>query len=84
MPFLRCGQGRDRAKDNLAISVAEPHKYLCWAGCTKDQIRAALGAPGISDKFAIREMRWISRLVWFCQRQCFEKWMQPESIVRLG
>ena len=41
-----CGaEGRDRAKDNLAISLAEPHKYLCWAGCTKDQIRAALGAP---------------------------------------
>jgi hypothetical protein len=37
--------GRDRAKDNLAISVEEPWKYLCWAGCTKEQIRAALGAP---------------------------------------
>jgi hypothetical protein len=37
--------GRDRGKDNLAISVEEPWKYLCWAGCTKEQIRAALGAP---------------------------------------
>jgi len=37
--------GRDRSKDNLAISVEEPWKYLCWAGCTKEQIRAALGAP---------------------------------------
>ena len=37
--------GRDRSKDNLAISVEEPRKYLCWAGCTKEQIRAALGAP---------------------------------------
>jgi hypothetical protein len=37
--------GRDHGKDNLAISVAEPWKYLCWAGCTKEQIRAALGAP---------------------------------------
>jgi hypothetical protein len=36
--------GRDRGKDNLAISVEEPWKYLCWAGCTKEQIRAALGA----------------------------------------
>lgn len=36
--------GRDRGKDNLAISVAEPSKYLCWAGCTKIQIRASLGA----------------------------------------
>jgi hypothetical protein len=37
--------GRDRAKDNLAISIEEPWKYICWAGCTKEQIRAALGAP---------------------------------------
>jgi hypothetical protein len=37
--------GRDRGKDNLAVSVEEPWKYLCWAGCTKDQIRAALGVP---------------------------------------
>jgi hypothetical protein len=37
--------GRDRGKDNLAISVEEPQKYLCWAGCTREQIRAALGAP---------------------------------------
>jgi hypothetical protein len=36
--------GRDRGKDNLAVSVEEPWKYLCWAGCTKDQIRSALGA----------------------------------------
>ena len=36
--------GRDRGKDNLAISVEEPLKYLCWAGCTNIQIRAALGA----------------------------------------
>jgi hypothetical protein len=37
--------GRDRGKDNLAVSVEEPWKYLCWAGCTKEQIRAALRAP---------------------------------------
>ena len=37
--------GRDRGKDNLAISVEEPSKYLCWAGCTNTNIRAALGAP---------------------------------------
>ncbi|MDZ4801707.1 MAG: hypothetical protein SGI92_26420 [Bryobacteraceae bacterium] len=37
--------GRDRGKDNLAVSVDEPSKYLCWAGCTNIQIRAALGAP---------------------------------------
>jgi hypothetical protein len=37
--------GRDRSRDNLAISVEEPWKYICWAGCTKEQIRTALGAP---------------------------------------
>ena len=39
------GAGRDHGKDNLAVSVEEPWKYLCWAGCTREQIRAALGAP---------------------------------------
>lgn len=45
--FTRCPscarQGRDKHEDNLAISVAEPNKYRCWAGCTKDEVRAALG-----------------------------------------
>jgi len=38
-------QGRDRTGDDLAISVADPRKYRCWAGCTKEMIRAALGQP---------------------------------------
>jgi hypothetical protein len=38
-------QGRDRGADNLAISVGDPRKYKCWAGCTKEMIRAALGQP---------------------------------------
>ncbi|HKV78819.1 MAG TPA: hypothetical protein VJP02_11785 [Candidatus Sulfotelmatobacter sp.] len=38
-------QGHDRRADNLAISVADPRKYRCWAGCTKEMIRAALGQP---------------------------------------
>jgi len=38
-------QGRDQSEDNLAISVADPRKYKCWAGCTKEMIRAALGQP---------------------------------------
>jgi hypothetical protein len=41
-----CAQaGRDRGGDNLAILVADPRFYLCWAGCTKEMIRAALGRP---------------------------------------
>jgi hypothetical protein len=38
-------QGRDHGGDNLAISVADPRKYKCWAGCSKEMIRAALGHP---------------------------------------
>lgn len=37
--------GRDKSGDNLAISVADPRKYRCWAGCSREQIRAALGRP---------------------------------------
>jgi hypothetical protein len=38
-------QGRDHGGDNLAISVADPRKYKCWAGCPKEMIRDALGHP---------------------------------------
>lgn len=37
--------GQDRSGDNLAISIEEPRKYICWAGCTKEMIRRALGHP---------------------------------------
>ena len=37
--------GQDRSGDNLAISIEEPRKYLCWAGCSKEMIRRALGCP---------------------------------------
>jgi len=41
-----CAQaGRDRGDDNLAILIADPRFYLCWAGCTKEMIRAAVGRP---------------------------------------
>lgn len=35
----------DRSGDNLAIAIHDPRKYKCWAGCTKEMIRAALGRP---------------------------------------
>jgi len=38
-------QGRDRSRDNLAIAILDPRKYRCWAGCTKEMIRSALGVP---------------------------------------
>lgn len=41
-----CGDaGRDRSGDNLAISIEDPRKYICWAGCSKEMIRRALGHP---------------------------------------
>lgn len=44
--------GRDTSGDNLAISIEEPLKYKCWAGCTKEMIRAALGRPIPVRRFA--------------------------------
>jgi len=44
--------GHDTNGDNLAISIEEPQKYKCWAGCTKEMIRAALGRPIPLRRFA--------------------------------
>jgi hypothetical protein len=38
-------EGHDRSGDNLSISIEDPRKYICWAGCTGDTIRAAVGCP---------------------------------------
>lgn len=38
-------RNRDTGGDNLAISIADPRKYCCWAGCSKEMIREALGCP---------------------------------------
>jgi hypothetical protein len=41
-----CGEaGHDRSGDNLAIRIDDPRFYKCWAGCTKEMIREALGCP---------------------------------------
>lgn len=41
-----CAQaGKDKGGDNLAISISNPRLYKCWAGCSKHEIRAALGCP---------------------------------------
>jgi hypothetical protein len=52
--FTRCPscarQGRDKGGDNLAISVTDPRKYKCWAGCGKEEIRAALGCDSRTRK----------------------------------
>jgi hypothetical protein len=38
-------EGHDRSGDNLSIAIEDPRKYICWAGCTSDMIRSALGCP---------------------------------------
>jgi len=38
-------EGHDRAGDNLAVLITDPRFYQCWAGCTKEMIRKALGCP---------------------------------------
>lgn len=47
--WARCpscaASGRDKSGDNLAIQIKDPRFYKCWAGCTKEEIRAALGQP---------------------------------------
>jgi hypothetical protein len=37
--------GHDHSGDNLSISIEDPRKYICWAGCTRDMIRMAVGCP---------------------------------------
>lgn len=41
-----CAQaGHDRSCDNLAVLIEDPRFYQCWAGCTREMIRAAVGHP---------------------------------------
>jgi hypothetical protein len=37
--------GGDRGRDNLKIKKSDPRFYICWKGCKKEDIRAALGQP---------------------------------------
>ena len=37
--------GHDRSGDNLGIRIDDPRFYKCWAGCTKEMIREAVGCP---------------------------------------
>ncbi len=50
-----CAQnGHDRSGDNLSVSIADTRKYICWAGCTKDMIRSALGCPRASGNAELK------------------------------
>ncbi len=37
--------GRDRSRNNLGIKISDSRFYVCRAGCTKEDIRSALGQP---------------------------------------
>jgi len=37
--------GKDRSRNNLGIKIADPRYYVCRAGCSKEDIREALGQP---------------------------------------
>ncbi len=37
--------GHDSIGDNLSISIEDPRKDICWAGCTRVMIRAAVSCP---------------------------------------
>jgi hypothetical protein len=37
--------GRDRSGDNLAVLISDQRFYQCFAGCSKEMIRAAVGRP---------------------------------------
>jgi hypothetical protein len=37
--------GHDHGGDNLAILISDTRFYQCWAGCRKEDIRAAVGCP---------------------------------------
>ena len=54
--FARCPScaraNRDTSGDNLAILVEDPRKYRCWAGCTKEMIREAVGRPIPKKRYA--------------------------------
>jgi hypothetical protein len=41
-------EGHDRSGDNLSISIKDPRKYICWAGCTSEMIRSALSSQRTS------------------------------------
>lgn len=49
--------GHDRSGDNLAILIKDPRYYLCFAGCRKEMIRAALGQPVYKPRSAYKETR---------------------------
>jgi hypothetical protein len=48
-------QGSDRSRDNLAINKDDSRLYKCWAGCSKDDIRAACGyGPSLGQEYLSR------------------------------
>ena len=44
-------RGEDRKSTHLNINIKDPNLYKCWGGCTKEEIRRALGAPAPASRF---------------------------------
>ena len=60
-------EGHDRSGDNLSISIEDPRKYICWAGCTSDMIRAAIGCPRPIPPALNRQKKEASNVEIQCQ-----------------
>jgi hypothetical protein len=59
--------GHDLSGDNLSISIEDPRKYICWAGCTSDMIRSAVGCPRPVQSALYGEKKEASNVEIQCQ-----------------
>ena len=72
-------EGHDRSGDNLSISIEDPRKYICWAGCTKDMIvwlwvargrswmmlrKQSMADGGFEGNFVARFLCLKSKITW--------------------
>lgn len=60
-------EGHDRSGDNLSISIEDPRKYICWAGCTSEMIRSAVGCPRRVQHILHRQNKEASNVEIQCQ-----------------
>ena len=47
-------EGHDTSGDNLSISVEDPRKYICWAGCTREHDSGGTRLPGERARLIVR------------------------------
>ena len=63
-------EGHDTSGDNLSISIENPRKYICWAGCTREMIRAALGYPVSAHVLIVRAIPITSAMSYGTWPEC--------------